>query len=192
MATERRSAPPAGPPRLAPLPQDERDEAARELLAQATGAGGATVNIFATLVRHPGLFRRWLPFGGKLLAGKLPARDRELLILRTGWLCGSEYEWAQHVPIARGAGLADDEIDRVTAGPGAPGWSEADATLLRAADELHGDHRIGDATWAALAARYDERQLIEVPMLVGHYHMVAFTLNSLGVPLEDGAVGFPR
>ncbi|HLM64002.1 MAG TPA: carboxymuconolactone decarboxylase family protein [Acidimicrobiales bacterium] len=192
MATERRSARLAAPPRLAPLPPGEQDEVARELLAQATGAGGATVNIFATLVRHPGLFRRWLPFGGKLLSGKLPARDRELMILRTGWLCGSEYEWAQHVPIARRAGLGDAEIDRVPAGPDAPGWSEADATLLRAADELHADHRIGDATWAALAGRYDERQLIEVPMLVGHYHMVAFTLNSLGVPLEDGAVGFAR
>ncbi|HEY4375708.1 MAG TPA: carboxymuconolactone decarboxylase family protein [Acidimicrobiales bacterium] len=177
-------------PRIAPLAPEDRDEVARELMEQVGLA--RTVNIFATLVRHPGLFRRWMPFGGKLLAGRLPARERELLILRTGWLCQAEYEWAQHVPIGVAAGLTEDEVERVKAGPDAPGWDAFDAVLLQAADELHGDSCITDATWAALAARYDERQLIEVPMVVGHYHLVSFTLNSLGVPLEADAVGFQR
>ena len=144
------------------------------------------MNIFTTLVRHPGLFRRWMPFGGKLLAGKLPARDRELLILRTGWNCHADYEWAQHVVIARRAGIGDEEIARVKEGPDAEGWAPFDATLVRAADELHGESVLSDATWAALAERYDERQLIEVPMVVGHYHMVAYALNSLGVQVEPG------
>jgi 4-carboxymuconolactone decarboxylase len=173
------------PLRIPPLPASEQDDQARELLAQAGGEAAGATNIFTTLVRHPGLFRRWLPFGGKLLAGKLPARDRELLILRTGWNCGADYEWAQHVRIARRAGVADDEIARVKDGPDAPGWDPFDATLVRAADELHAQATLGDATWAALAARYDERQLIELPMLVGHYHLVAFALNSLGVQVED-------
>ena len=153
--------------------------------------GGPASNIFATLVRHPGLFRHWLPFGGKLLAGKLPPRERELLILRTGWHCRSSYEWGQHVLMARLSGLTDDEIARVPEGPAAPGWSAFDVVLLRAADELHAGARISDETWAALADRYDERQLVEVPMLVGHYHMVAFTLNSLGVEREAGVPGLP-
>jgi alkylhydroperoxidase family enzyme len=153
------------------------DDRQTELMAQV-GLDGPTVNIFATLVRHPGLFARWLPFGGKLLAGNLPARERELLVLRTGWL-------------GRTAGLTDTEIERVAAGPDAEGWDRFDAVVLRAADELHDDSFITDATWAALAERYDEAQLVEVPMLVGHYHLVSFTLNSLGVPLEEGAAGFP-
>jgi alkylhydroperoxidase family enzyme len=174
-------------PRLAPLADHELDDQARELLGQAGGPGSGATHIFTTLVRHPGLFRRWLPFGGKLLAGKLPARDRELLILRTGWNCRSDYEWAQHVRIAGAAGLSHDEIERARSDRGAddPGWSAADATLVRAADELHADACLSDATWAALAERYDERQLIEVPMVVGHYHMLAFALNSLGVQVED-------
>ena len=173
-------------PRIPPLPPDERDEQQTELMAPLAGP---TVNIFATLVRHPGLFRRWSAFGGKLLTGKLPARDRELLILRTGWRCRSEYEWAQHAPIAKVAGLSADEVERVKAGPDADGWDAFDATLLRAADELHDDSVIGDGTWAALADRYDEKQLIEVPMVVGQYHLVSFTLNSLGIPVEDGVAG---
>ena len=178
-------------PRIPPLPPEERDEQAQELLNGVSAAGAPASNIFSTLVRHPGLFRRWLPFGGKLLGGgKLPPRDRELLILRTGWLCRAEYEWAQHREISRSIGITDEEIARVRQGAVASGWDPFEATLMRAADELHSDAVIFDATWAALAERYDDKQLIEVLMLVGHYHMIAFTLNSLGVPLEPGLAGF--
>jgi 4-carboxymuconolactone decarboxylase len=177
-------------PRVAPLPANERDEQARELLTGLPSDGPAS-GIFATLVRHPGLFRKWLPFGGKLLSGKIPARDRELLILRTAWNCRSEYEWGQHVLLAAAEGITDTEIERVARGPADPEWDEFEAALLGAADELHHDACIAEGTWAALAERYDERQLVELPMLVGNYHLVAFTLNSLGVEREDGVPGFP-
>jgi alkylhydroperoxidase family enzyme len=185
--------------RIPPLPLAEADDQQRALLSSVApavttataSADGASMNIFATFVRHAGLFRHWMPFGGKLLSGKLPARDREILILRTGWNCRSEYEWGQHVRIGLASGLTQDEVERIASGPGAEGWSEADTLLLRAADELHGDACLADGTWNALAARYDEKQLIEIPMLVGQYHLVAFTLNSLGVQREPGVVGFP-
>lgn len=182
------------PPRIPPLPVDEREPRVQELLdgAGLTRPDGDALNIFTTLIRHPRLFKRWMAFGGTILmGGEIPARERELLVLRTGWLCRSEYEWGQHVIIGKAAGLTDDEITRITEGPDAAGWSEFDATLLRAADELHQDARISDATWDALAARYDTHQLIEVPMLVGQYHLVAFTLNTLGVERDPGVDGFP-
>ncbi len=176
-------------PRIPPLPFSERRPSAQALLEGVTVAG-SEANIFTTIVRAEGLARRWLPFGGKLLSGKLPARDRELLILRTGWNCQAEYEWAQHVIIGLESGLTREEIDRVPAGAGGD-WDEFDGALLRAADELHEDCCISDDTWALLAARYDTQQLIELPMLVGHYHMVAMTLNTLGVQLDPGLARFP-
>ncbi|MGH9300360.1 MAG: carboxymuconolactone decarboxylase family protein [Acidimicrobiales bacterium] len=175
-------------PRIPPLPPSERSDEAIDLLGSAAAPGAPATNIFTTLVRHPGLFRKWLPFGGKLLAGKLPPREREILILRTGWLCQSDYEWGQHVLIGKAIGLTDDEIRRIQGGPDAA-WEPFDSTLLRAADELHRDNCISDVTWDGLASRYDDRQLIEVAMLVGHYHMVAFTLNSIGVQREEGVPG---
>jgi alkylhydroperoxidase family enzyme len=176
-------------PRVAPLPPAERTPSAQALLDGVTLTAGEN-NLFTTLIRAEGLTRKWLPFGGKLLNGKIPARDRELLILRTGWNCQSEYEWAQHVLMGRSAGLTEDEILRIPGDPG-DGWSQFDSTLLQAADELHQHVCITDATWAALAEVYDTQQLIELPMLVGHYHMVAMTLNCLGVQLDAGLIGFP-
>jgi len=172
---------------VAPLPEAEWDDTARTLIQQTSGSGA--VNIFTTLVRHRRLFRRWSAFGGVLLTGTLPPSDRELLILRTGWLCQSPYEWGQHVRLARAAGLSDEQIQRVAVGADAPEWTDLEANLLRAADELHADACITDATWAALAVAYTVEQLIEVPMLVGQYHLVSFTLNSLGVQREPGVPG---
>lgn len=177
-------------PRIAPIEPADEDEVTRDLLGSVRSLGTPASNVFATLVRHPGLFRHWLPFAGKLLVGKLPGRERELLILRTAWRCWSEYEWGQHTLIARQSGLDDAVIERVKEGPTAPGWDRFDAALLTAVDELHDDSRISDTTWAALAERYDERQLLEVTMLVGQYHMLAFALNSAGVQREPGVPGF--
>lgn len=150
--------------------------------------GLAAANIFTTLARHPGLFRRWLPFAGTLLNGRLSGRDRELVVLRTALVCGCDYEWAHHTVLGLQAGLTEDEIERVRAGADAPGWSAHEATLLRAADELHARSVVTDVTWAALAEHYDERQLIELTLLVGQYHMVAFAANSLGVEIEPEVV----
>ncbi|MCC5477854.1 carboxymuconolactone decarboxylase family protein [Streptomyces barringtoniae] len=175
-------------PRLAPLPEDEWDPSTRELLAAIPrDADGHLANVFTTLVRHPGLFRYFLPFGSHLLRdGRLPDRTRELLILRTAYNTRAGYEWGRHVPLARAAGVTAEEIRRVGAGPDAEGWTPPDARLLYAADELHRDARLSEATWSALAADHDEAQLIEITILVGQYHMVAFFLNSVGTPLEPG------
>jgi alkylhydroperoxidase family enzyme len=126
--------------------------------------------------------------GATLLRGDLPAVDRELVTLRTAWLCGSWYQWVQHAPLATRAGLDRGDVERVVAGPAADGWRPRQRLLLRAVDEMHGDRVIGDGTWRALADLLDERQLIELCMLVGHYEMLAITLNSLGVEPESSAL----
>ncbi|MDX2168660.1 MAG: carboxymuconolactone decarboxylase family protein [Deltaproteobacteria bacterium] len=182
----------ANQPRVTPLPETEWTDEVRELLG-ATQMGGRTLNIFTTLARHPKLLKRWLVFGSHILAkSSVGPRERELLILRTGWLCRAEYEWGQHVVIGKAIGLTDAEIARITQGPDAPGWAPFDATLLRAADELFRDKRIGDATWAALSERYGVQELIDVIFTVGQYTLVSMALNSLGVQLDEGIPGFPE
>jgi alkylhydroperoxidase family enzyme len=173
-------------PRLAPLPLEEWDPETRALL------GDGWLNIFGTLAHHPKLLKRWLVFGSHVLGkSTLSPRDRELLVLRTGWNCRSPYEWGQHVVIARAAGLGDDEIARVAEGPDAPGWSDHDALLLRAADELHAAQSLSDETYEELASRYDAQQLLDVVFTVGQYHLVSITLNAFRVARDDGVTGMP-
>ncbi|HVM10537.1 MAG TPA: DUF480 domain-containing protein [Acidimicrobiales bacterium] len=177
-------------PRLAPLRADDADvtDDQRDLL-RATGVDAN--NLFGTLARHPGLFRRWLPFGGKLLqGGKLSGRLRELAILRTAHLVGAAYEWGHHVEIGRAAGLTDDEIARVAQGPSA-GWDGVDALVLQACDDIHERGLISDETWNGLSTELDEVRLVELPMLIGHYRMLSVVIASLGVQPEPGIPPLP-
>jgi 4-carboxymuconolactone decarboxylase len=179
-------------PRVPPIADEDLDEEGRDFLRQVSREG-RVLNIYRTLAAHPKLLKRWGVFGTHVLyKSTLPARERELLILRTGWLCRSEYEWGQHVIIAKGCGITDDEIERVKAGPEADAWSGFDAALVRAADELHNDAFISDATWHTLSERFDTQQLIDVIFAVGQYHVVSMALNTLGVQLDDGVRGFDR
>ena len=177
-------------PRLEPIqPEDWTEEIKKTL--QPNVEKGTVFNIFKTLAHHPDLFRRWLVFGNHVLfKSTLPPRERELVILRIGWLCEAEYEWAQHVLIGKEAGLTAEEIDRIKAGPNARGWSEADKLLLQATDELRKDAFITDATWNGLCQRFDTKQLMDVVFAVGQYNLVSMALNTLGVQLDEGLEGF--
>ena len=171
--------------RLAPMSDTALTPEQRELLTKARGHL-PSVNVLDTVIRHPDLMRRWLPFFNHVLhKSTLPARDREVLILRMGRLCGAEYEWAQHVPFAERAGLTADEIRGIAAGADAAVWSDGhDRALLRAADQLHRETTIDDATWGTLATRYGIQQLMDVVFTVGQYRLVSAALNTLCVQLD--------
>jgi len=164
---------------LARLTGEDAETAAKNRL------GGRDLNIFRVMMNHPKLTRRWTVFAGHVLQKQtLPVRDRELLILRIGWLNQAEYEWAQHVEIARRAGITDAEIEQVKEGPKAR-WSPREAALISATDELFENSVISDATWAALAATYSTEQMMDVVFTIGQYNLVSWALNSFGVPLDD-------
>ncbi|HEX4973191.1 MAG TPA: carboxymuconolactone decarboxylase family protein [Steroidobacteraceae bacterium] len=171
-------------PRLAPLDPSEWNDEQRELLTRGNPA--SVLNVFATLVRHQDLYRRWLPFANHVLfKSSLPARAREMAILRIGWLCRSGYEFHQHTRIGKASELSDQEIERLKGDPGAAGWSEAESALLQAVDELHGDQFISDATWERLSKHYDTHQVIDLVFAVGQYTLVSMALNSFGVQIES-------
>jgi alkylhydroperoxidase family enzyme len=171
-------------PRVAPLKDEEFTDDQKKLLEPF---GGRVLNIFRTLVRMPKAFEAFNRWGGYVLSRRnsLAPREREIVILRTGFLCKSGYEWAQHVKIANREGVSDEEISRIKRGADA-GWGQADAALLRAADELHTDQFVGDVTWGALAAHFSEAQRMDLVFTVGQYTQVSMMLNTFGVQLEAG------
>lgn len=174
---------PEQPPRLTPATRAESGYL-NALIARTVGLSERTnpLNLMRTLARHRWLFRGWLLFAGALLrGGRLPVRDRELVILRVAHNCSSEYEWRHHEQIALRAGLSAQEIARVRVGALAPGLSERHSALLQAVDELHEQRTIRDPVFARLRPLLEDRELIELCMLVGHYEMVAMTVAALGI-----------
>jgi alkylhydroperoxidase family enzyme len=177
-------------PRVAPMPNDQIDQAAFDMVNKVrAGAGaGPTTDMpeyMRIMVKHRALFEPNMVMGDTLYNGTIPGRERELAILRCGWLCRAPFEWGEHVRIGQRCGLTPEEVERTMAGSSAPGWSESDAAILRGVEELIGDHTLSDETWAVLARNWNEQQLIEFPFMVGQYVATAYVQNSLRVPLAD-------
>lgn len=116
--------------------------------------------------------------------GKLPRRQTEAVILRTAWLCGSEYEWTQHRAIGRGAGLTKEQVEAAGPEPASELFDEQTRLMLAGVDQLLTDHRLSDATYDALRAELPPKLILEYVMLVGTYSALAGSLNTFGVPLE--------
>lgn len=188
-------------PRIVPLTPDQWDAEACDALAafpksfkfvmDGWNAGDRQVrgvNVLGTLAHYPALAKAFSTFNAHVAGSStLPVREREIVILRLSWLRRSEYEYAQHVILGRRAGLGDDELQWLQQGPEAAGWPAGDADLVRAVDELHGLSRITADTWARLARRYDQSQLLDLLFLVGCYDALALAINSLATPAEGDA-----
>ena len=181
-------------PRIAPLPRSDWSAEQEDIMApmlRGEGVGQQGANVFATLLRHPKLMKRWLVFANHcLFKSSLPARERELVILRTAWRAQSGYEWGQHVVIGKAAGITDSEIDALKGDIGPFGWTDAERAALEATDEISADAFVTDTTWTALQAHFSEEQVLDLIFLVGQYRGLAGALNSLGVQLDEGLEGF--
>ncbi|MGH7286679.1 MAG: carboxymuconolactone decarboxylase family protein [Myxococcota bacterium] len=155
-------------------------------------AASSPLAILRTLAHQPRLLAPFLGWAAALAGhGALPRRESELLALRTAWNCRSAYEWGHHAVYARSAGLSDEEIERVAIGPAASAWSARDRALLAAADELHARQQLSEAAWSALRAQWGDAQLVEIPLVIGHYTMLSMLANASGVPLEPGLPVLP-
>ena len=184
------------PRRIHPLPEEAWTEEMQVINTDMKTAAGIPQNgympeFFAIMLRHPKLFRAHSDLAMVLMAGgDLPVRDRELAVLRIGWICQAPYEWNAHVEMAkRMTNITAEEIERVIIGSAAPGWTAHDTAILRAVEELIADSMITDETWAQLEKTYDERKLLELPILIGQYMGVAFLQNSMRARLMPGNIG---
>ena len=175
---------------------------------------GSKSNVILTLARNPKLASAFFKFNaGLLMRGGIAPALRELMILRVAWLHRARYEWAQHVRVSlmpdalspeatqafrRGEPLVEDgpglltraQIEAVKQGAGHPVWTELEALVLRAVDELKDTSRIGDPTWAGLSRHLDEQQLIELVFIIGSYSLLAYVMNTLDIEPEPAQLEF--
>ena len=185
-------------PRIEPLPPGEwpdemkgalaaiRPENPRHPFPPRDPSRPKGLNVLGTLAHHPTLARAFHTFNGHILFGTtLSPRQRELLVLRVAAVREATYEWKQHVVLAADAGITPEEIEMVTEGPGAPGWSPIDRAMVSAVDELIRDAMVSDATWEVLAEELDVEQLMDLIFTVGAYDVLAMMFRSCGVPIDD-------
>jgi 4-carboxymuconolactone decarboxylase len=173
--------------RLPPLPadqwDDEVDKALAVMLPKERRNPERASNILTTFVRHPALTKEFLKFNVHLLfRSTLPARERELAILRVAHRTESAYEWMQHVRMGGDEGLTEQDIAGVERGEAN---DEFDRTILVGVDELMDSYELSDATWAALGERWDDRQRMDFVFTIGCYITVAMALKTFGIELDS-------
>jgi 4-carboxymuconolactone decarboxylase len=178
-------------PRIAPVPQERWDDAQRQAL-EPFAQRNQLFNLYTTLGHNPDALSAFLAWGSYVLRrSSLPARERELVILRVGYLCQAGYEWAQHSRLGRQAGLSDAELERIKVGPDSAEWNFQDRILLTATDELHRDYFISNDTWHSLSDVLNEQQRMDLVFVVGHYTQVCMILNTFGIQLDGGLSADP-
>ncbi len=173
---------------------DPESELASLVASSMRNEDGLPLNIFAVLAHHPKLLKRFNLFGGFLLnKGQVPEREREVVILRVGYNAGAVYEFGQHTIIGHEAGLIEDEIAALASATCLDDhpWNDTDRDLIQMVDELCDDDRVSELTFARLAQRWNEAELVELVICAGFYRLVSGFLNTMAVPLDNGVPGWP-
>jgi 4-carboxymuconolactone decarboxylase len=187
-------------PRIPPRPTDEWDAEVDDALGalrppgsppREAGAARPSSNIIGIFAQYPALAKAFFTFNSHLFRSSLSARHREILTVRVGWLRHAEYEWAQHVRMAKQVGLTDEEVEAINVGPDSPVWGPEDGAVLRAVDELVNDRYISDDTWKQLAGYLDRKQVMDLAFTVGAYDLLGMAMNTFGVQLDPGLPEFP-
>lgn len=178
-------------PRLRPV-SPVSPEIEEILVGSIKSVNGEHLHLFGTMAHHPKMLKRFLAFGGFFLnRGLLPAREREIVILRVGWNTSSVYEFGQHTVIGRNCGVNDDEIVALAGDPSRHPWSVRDRGLIAMTDEICAHDCVSEPTWTELRAEWSDAELCEFVLLVGMYRMVAGFLNTMGVELDPNTPGWP-
>jgi alkylhydroperoxidase family enzyme len=177
-------------PRIEPLDEKSLPPEAEAAAIEIRAAFGLPENgfmpeSFRMMLVHPELFRGQMAIGIALASSAIPPRERELAILRNAWICGAPYEWGEHVDMGKKrCGLTTEEVERCTQGSKAEGWSEHERAILKGVEELHADYAISDETWTILARTWNDKQMMEFPVLVGVYTTTAMQQNSVRFRLD--------
>src|SRR5210317_2015871 len=137
-------------PRLPALPKEERTEEQQKVfdeistvLVDGVLKPRDDVNSLEILIRHHDLYLAHIGVAKQFLSdAQLAIRDRELAILRIGWLSQAPYEWAAHVMIGKRNGMTTEEVEQVIEGSSCPKWNEHERAIIRAMEEIHFDSMI--------------------------------------------------
>jgi alkylhydroperoxidase family enzyme len=173
--------PPARMPQVGPA---DFTQETRAFFDQWTGGifKGADQNpVLRTFAHHPKLAGLFSALNVHLLStNTLPVKLRQIAIMRTAWITGAVYMWSSHLNTSISCGLSDEMYAPIQNGPDDPYFTPFERVVMLATDELVERHKIGDANWQALAAEWNNQQMLDFMFTVGTYAMVAGVMRSTG------------
>lgn len=176
--------------RIRLLRGDEAPAETRDLFGKIEARGGTVLNLYRAVGYSPAAASAFLKLGNVLLRqAELSPRLRELAILRIAVLLGSDYEWAQHVPIAREVGVSDQQVNDIRRWDRSPGFTPEERAVLAYTDEVTREVKVRDETFDALRSHLSERSIVELTLSIGYWGMVARVLVPLAIEIEDRSVG---
>lgn len=166
--------------KLSPIPDHDWPD---QIVDMLTGFAGG-LNVYRTMAHHPALLRAWSGLREHIVNQSTLGRRRvELVILRTGFRMGSDYEWGQHVLRARKLGIEDERIAFMR-GPADKMDPEA-AILAQAVDALMENRKLGDDDITAVTELVGKEGVFDLIATVGFYSTLGFILNSFETPLDE-------
>lgn len=172
--------------RLPALGDDELPEPLKPVLA------AWPYRLHRTLAHSPASLQAWMPWAEHILrSNRLTPRQREIAILRVAWNARCAYEWGLHAWVARQVGMDDRDLEAVVAGADDGHWAAEEAALVRGVDELMATHRVSDETWDVLARHLAPDQLVDWLYVTGQFATIAWILNGLRLPPEEGVAPLP-
>jgi alkylhydroperoxidase family enzyme len=153
---------------------------------QVARTAGGIPKLYQAVATSPPLLRGWIDFAWSLRGDAGSSRAvRELAILRTACLAGSDYVWRSHVRLAVRAGVGETQVAAVaTWRSNSDAFDEATQAVFALTDELVESGAVSDPAWTSAASHFAPGELVEIVLTVSWYQHVARVVAALGVPLE--------
>jgi len=172
------------------LQSNEAPPKTKELFDKIEGNGATVLNLYRAVGHSPSTISSFIKLGNVLLnRAELPARLRELAILRIASLAGSEYEWQQHVPIATEIGISPQQINEISQWNNSTVFSDEERAILQYTDEVATDVTVKDTTFTSLQKYLSERSIVELTISIAYWGMIARVLVPLNIEIEERSVG---
>lgn len=172
--------------RFGMVPMDTQDPVLSKIFADVRGYGIEVPNLYRTLGLSPTMLRAWVDFAWTMRLQSTTSRAlREIMILRSAQVSGTDYEWVHHVPMGLEAGLSQEKIDAIAEWRQSELFDEKERAALLVSEEITRGPGASAEAMARLGEFFPPREVMELVLTLSLYACVSRIINTMGVDIED-------
>ena len=172
------------------IEKEQASPEVREIFQKIEDNGARILNLYKVAAHSPKVFLNLIRLGNSVIGRmELSPKLREIVILRVATLTGSEYEWAQHVPVALQVGVSQKQLDAISDWKNSPEFNDEERAVLQYTDEVAQKVKVTDQTFDRLKNLFNEQAIVELTITIGYYGMLARLLVPLQVEVDEISAG---